>query len=465
MKIGLVGQSYVQRSLPFNAQRIINGYPVLDQTGKEVSALYGTEGLTLFSSAGIGAHRGSFFASNDRLFMVSGSVLFEVSSTGVITSRGALDSSAGNVSIDQNNIQLGICDGVSVYILNFSTNAFTKVTGTGLPSSVGFLTSLGGFFLALEKGTGRFYISAANNGLAWDALDFATAERDPDNLLCVKRSVGQLFLLGRRSTEIWQQVGSRFPFVPLSSTVIPAGILAPHSAIEVSNSLLWLGQDEYGKGVVYRTQGFQPQAISTEAIQFAISKATNPQNIRGMAYQTDGHVFYWLTGGGLETTLVYDLTTNSWHERAYLNNGRFEPHLGSTLVFAHGKHLLGSRRDGKIYELDRLAYDDDGDVLALERTYTHLGDENKRIRYNALEIAAEQGVGTQTGQGKNPVISLQLSKDGARTWSNWYQATLGKAGEFRAKTVFRRLGMAEQMTFKVRITDPVKRVLIGSYLR
>ena len=49
MKIGLVGPSYQARSLPFNAQRTVNLFPVFDEQGKETAALYGTPGLKLFT--------------------------------------------------------------------------------------------------------------------------------------------------------------------------------------------------------------------------------------------------------------------------------------------------------------------------------------------------------------------------------------------------------------------------------
>ena len=91
--------------------------------------------------------------------------------------------------------------------------------------------------------------------------------------------------------------------------------------------------------------------------------------------------------------------------------------------------------------------------------------KGKELRYNALEIGVEVGVGLQTGQGSNPLISLQLSKDGARTWSSWFTQEMGSVGEYQKKVRFRRLGVADQMTFKIRITEPVKVAITGSYLK
>lgn len=466
MKIGLVGPTYQQRSLPFDAQRTINFFPVLDSQGKEVSALYGTPGLDLFATAGAQGNRQAFTSSNGRCFFVAGSKLYEILANGTATERGELLSSFGNVSMDENNNQLGICDGRKLYTLTYSSNSFSQVTDPDLPSSVGFLTSIDGYFVVCENDTGRFYISSLNDGTAWDALDFATAESNPDNLLCVKNALGQLWLMGKNTSEIWTNTGaSSFPFSRISGAIMQVGIVAPHSVQDLGGSIFWIGQDKRGNGIVYRANGFVPEPISTEPINIKIRNANDIDEITSWSYQEDGHTFYALTGGGLETTLVFDLDTNEWHERSFNNNGNLEQHLGQCVTFAFGKHLVGDRRNGNIYEMSIDYYDDNGEEIVSERIYTHLSDMDRIIRYNALEISLETGVGNLTGDGQDPLISLQLSKDGARTWSNWFTAPIGKLGKFQTKVAFRRLGVAEQMTFKIRISDPVKKALTGSYLK
>lgn len=466
MKIGLVGQTYQQRSLPFDAQRTINFFPVFDQQGKEVSALYGTPGLSLFATAGAQGHRQAFTSSNGRCFFVSGSTLYEVFADGTTTSRGTLLSSVGNVSMDENDTQLGVCDGQRLYTLTYASNTFAQVTDADLPSSVGFLTVIDSYFVVNENSTGKFYISAIGDGTSWDALDFATAESNPDELRCVKNALGQLWLFGKNTTEIWTNTGaSSFPFSRISGAIMQTGIIAPHSVQDIDNSVYWLGRDTRGGGIVYRANGFVPEAVSPEPINIALQKATDIGNITSWAYQEDGHTYYALTGGGLETTLVYDINTQQWHERSYNNSGSLSTHLAQCVTYAFGKQLVGDRRNGKIYDMSLSYYDDNAEEIVSERTYTHLSDMGERIRYNALEIGLEVGVGNLTGTGQDPLISLQLSKDGARTWSNWYTDSIGKRGEYMTKVEFRRLGIAEQMTFRIRISAPVKKALTGSYLR
>lgn len=465
MKVGLVGPSYTQRSLPFDAQRTVNLFPVFDDQGKEVAALYGTPGKSFFGTAGSGPVRYGFVSSNGRMFVVSGNKLYEIVSSGAATELGTLLTDSGNVTIDENPTQLFVCDGENGYILTYATNAFAQVSDVHFPSA-GTVTNINGYFVVNQNDTGKFFISALNDGTSWDALDFATAESSPDELRRVIRALDTLWLMGTKTTEPWTNTGdASFPFQKIAGAVMPVGIMAPHTALEFGGSLMWVGQDNNGSGMVYRAKGFTPQRISTEAIEILIGAATDKENMKAYAYQKDGHNFYVLTGGGLETSLVFDMTTNLWHERAYLNmQGNYEQDLASCCMFAFGEHYVGSRVDGKVFTLSLDIYSDDGAAIARDRIYTHISNEGERVRYNALEIGFETGVGLQTGQGSDPKALIKFSKDGGRTWSGWYEVEIGAIGEYQKKVVVRRIGIAEQLTIWVRVTDPVKVAMIGSYL-
>jgi hypothetical protein len=465
MRIGLVGGTSQERSLPFQAQRTINLYPVIDQQGKEPAALYATPGLINFGMASSGRTRGMFSSDNGRAFTVSGAGVYEIESNGTTTLRGTVANTTGNVSLAENRTQLAVCDGQNLYILTYSNNNFAKVTDPDFPGA-GTVESLDSYFIVNEPDTDRFYLSDLTDGSSWNALQFASAESAPDKLKRIKRSFGQLWLLGERTGEIWTNTGDRtFTFEKYSGGDLEVGILAPHSAVSISNSLIWVGRDEKGDGAVYITEGFTPQIISTSPIERLIQNATNKEDMRAYIYQQDGYTFYCLTGGGLETTLCYELKTRQWHERAYLNaQGGFSQHLAKEVIYAFGKHLAGDRRNGNIYELSLDAYDDAGDPKKWQRIYTHVSNENQRIKYNRLDIGVETGVGLQNGQGSDPKCTLFVSKDGGRTYSNGIVKSMGAAGKYQTNVTFRNFGVAEQLTFKLEGTDPVKTALCGSYL-
>jgi len=468
MKIGLVGSSYQERSLPFDCQRTVNLFPVTDETrqGKEISALYGTPGLLLFATCGAGNVRHAFAAANDRAFVVSGAVLYEVDSLGTATNRGTLNTSSGNVTMDENGTQLAICDGTDVYIFTYATNVLAEVSDADLPSA-GTICFLDSYFIVTKNSSGSFYISTLTDGTSWGALDFATAESSPDNLVRVFNAMGQLWLLGEKTSEIWSNVGgSGFPFERINGAKIEVGCAAAHSVVGMDNSVFWVGQDVRGRGIIYRANGFQPQRISTHAIEYKLQQVSDLSQLKAFTYQQDGHVFYVLTGTGLDTTLVWDNATDQWHERAFLNtSGEYESHLANCHMFVFGKHLVGDRASGKVYEMDLDIYDDNGSAIKRQRIFTHVGEEGKRFVINSLRVDFERGVGLSTGQGSAPVALLRVSKDGGRSWSNEYSANIGALGVMKPSCKWNRLGYFELFTAELTITDPVKIAICGAYLR
>lgn len=467
MRIELVGDSYQAWSPVFNAERTVNLFPVFDKDGRDIAALYGTAGLSLFTTAGVGAIRGGFKSrKNGRVFFVSGNTLYEIESGGTATNRGSLNQSSGNITISENETQMAICDGMSVYIFTYSSDNFAVVTDPDLPAA-GTITTIDNYFVINEVDTGKFYISAVGDGTSWNALDFKSAEASPDKILRVFNGFGQLWAFGEGTTELFSNTGaSDFPFEKVSSGDFDIGILAPYSVQSIGRSLFWLGQDQYGRGIVYENSSINPKPVSTPAIDILLQEATNPEDIVSWVYQEKGRTFYILTGGGLSTSLCMDVATKLWHERAYTNSdGDFEQHRGQCCVFAFGKQLVGDRENGNIYEMDMDIYSDNGDDIVRERIYRHLFQEGDRLRFNCLEIGVESGVGLQNGQGSNPKIALSISKDSGRTFGTPYVEELGKAGNFFETIRFRRLGVAEEMTFKIRISDPVKVALVGSYLK
>jgi len=465
MKLSLAGGSSQQYSLPFNAERTVNLYAIVDQNGSDTASLYGTAGLNSFATVGLGAQRGCYSAGNGRAFFVSGSQLYETFSDGTSTSRGSLLGSSGIVTLAENGVQLGICDGTYAYMFTYATNAFAQITDPDFPTSVGAIDYIDSYFMVNENNTGKWYISALLNGTSWDALDFATAESSPDKLNRAFNFLGYVGLFGDKTLELWRNTGdSLFPFAKVSSST-PIGCKSPYTILSVDTSVYWVGSNEQGDGIVYSAQGFTPKRISTEPIEKILQAVTQPELLRSWTYQEQGHTFYAITGSDLETTLVYDLNTQLWHERAWLNaQGELEQHRGSCVMRAFNKTLVGDRETGEVYEMALEFYTDSDDYIKRVRVMTHLLDERKQIRYNNLTIGVETGVGLQSGQGSSPLINLRISKDGARTWGNTYSKSIGAVGKYQQEVTFRRLGISQITTFELSTSEPIKFTITGAWL-
>lgn len=465
MKIGLAGGSYQAYSLPINAERSVNLYPFAVMNGRDQYALYATEGLKLFADVGTGAHRGEFNSTNGRVFCVSGAKFYELSADGTFIERGSLLGSDGYVTIDENVSQLFLCDGSKLYVFVYATNNFSVVNDVDLPSSVGTVCFIDNYAVVNENNTGRFYVSDVANATSWKSLEFATAESSPDFLRRVFNAFGQLWLIGERTTEVWSNTGSSdFPFERMSSLKLEMGTMAEYSVSIVDNSLFMVAQDKDGSGFVIQTNGGAPQRVSTDYIEGLLSKAPDKRKIKAWTYKNNGVSIYVLTGGGLGTSLCYDLSTQLWHERAYTFEGVFQPHLAIGHMYAFDKHLVGSRRDGKIYELSRDFHDDAGDDIVRQRIYTHVYEDGAKFRANRLEIGFEVGVGNETPPDENPICALRISRDGGRTWGMTQTASLGEIGDTLTDVIFRRLGVSKQLTFELETNARCKIAICGSYL-
>jgi len=462
MEAGVVGGSSQEASLPFNAERSVNLYAVLDQQGKKPASLYSRPGNALFGTVGSGAGRGAFVSANNGTFVVSGSELYELSSSGTGTLRGSLLTSAGDITIAENGSQLAICDGTDLYIYTYATSVFQRVVSANLPSAASVVFLDGYFIVNRSVTSGIFQISAPYDGLTWAALDFATAESSPDSLLRVAVIFGQLWLFGATSIEPWNNTGNAtFPFQRVNSSArLSVGVAAASTVLELDNTAFWVGKDINGTGIVYKADGFSPQRISTEAIELRIQAAPSISSLKAMSYQEAGHVFYIITGGGMETALVYDVSTRLWFEWAYLNSfGQYELPLTNALIYAFGKTLALDRLSGKIYHQSAAYYSDNGDEIARDRIFTHIFDNANPFLIKNLTVFFETGVGNTTAT--DPKAMLYLSNDGGRTFYTYYEALMGKMGEFLSRVVWWRLGRHRQCTFRVRVTDAVKVVMTG----
>ena len=462
MEAGVVGGSSQEASLPFNAERSVNLYAVLDQQGKKPASLYSRPGNSLFATVGSGAGRGCFTSANNGSFVVSGSELYRVSSSGVGTLLGSLLTSSGDVTIAENGSQLAICDGTDLYIFIYATSVFQRVVSANLPSAASVVFLDGYFIVNRSLTSGIFQISAPYDGLTWAALDFATAESSPDSLLRVAVIFGQLWLFGDTSIEPWNNTGNAtFPFQRVNSSArLSVGVAAPSTVLELDNTAFWVGKDTNGTGIVYKADGFSPQRISTEAIELRIQSAPSIATLKAMAYQEAGHIFYIITGGGMETALVYDVSTRLWFEWAYLNSlGQYELPLTNALMYAFEKTLALDRLSGKIYHQSAAYYSDNGDEIARDRTFTHIFDNGNPFLIKNLTVNFETGVGNTTVT--NPKAMLYLSNDGGKTFYTYYETFIGKAGKFLTRAVWWRLGRHRQCTFRIRVTDSVKVVMTG----
>jgi hypothetical protein len=473
VKTPFLGGTYIGRAKELVYNRAINIYPELVETkeGKAVGAMYGCPGLILMATAGSGPIRGAYAASSGILYVVSGNTLYSVSNTWVAKSLGTLSTSLGPVNMVDNGKHLLVVDGVAGWCLVFNSGAFTNV----LPASVGVfplaLAYQDGFALVNYVGSNQFYQSNLNDFTTWQTLNFSSADSTPSQIVTMFDLHREVWLFKQDRAEVWINAGTNnFAFQRLQGVQIPQGCAAPYSIGRLQDSLVWLGLDEQGSGVVYLSEGYRASRISTHSIEYAVGQFGTISDAIGFVYQTSGHYFYVLTFPTGNQTFCYDLTTKLWHERAYFSNGSFSRHRACCHAFAYGKHVVGDYQSGNLYAFDDNTYTDNGQVRKWLRSWRAMPPDQQvftPMRFNSLQIDCQTGINIP--DGTNPQFMLRWSDDGGYTWSNESWSDGNQPGSTFSRVMFRRMGTTKRSggldrIFELSGTDPVPVAIVDADL-
>lgn len=468
---GFIGPSYTLQSVNVDCQRCVNMYPEINDlgTGKEheIACLAPTPGLRVLLTLPKFPIRCEWRASNDEVFVVAGNGFYRIEAGFTYTELGTLNTDTGPVSIADNGIQVFTVDGTYGYVWDIDLGIFNIVTDPNFLGSAQ-VTFQDGYFIFVKPNSEQFYISGLN-AVTFDALDIGTAEGSPDNLVGQISSNQNLYLFGTQSTEVFYNSGDAdFPFSRIQGAVIDVGCAAAFSIQKLpGGALAWLGGDSTGQGIVYVMQGYQAKRVSTTSVESVIRQRSSEEiaAARAWVYQQGGHIFYALNIPGNDSTWVYDVSTNQWHERTFLNLHSLERHRADCHAIAFGLNMVGDYQDGRLYTLDPDYFKDDTGSIARIRTAPHITKTLKRVFHQQFQLDMETGVGIDgVGQGTDPQAILDWSDDGGNTWSNEHWAGVGAIGEKSARVMWRRLGPSRDRVYRVKITDPVKVVLIGADL-
>lgn len=437
------GPSYYLADRKAAIQRSVNCYP--QRLEGDDWMMHATPGEVLIADLGVGG-RGSYVAKK-RHFVAAGNKLHEFYADGTHVERGTLSTSTGFVGMAHNSNQLAIVDGANLYIYRLDAGTFTQITSPGWRGSHD-VHELDGYFIFVDPETDQFYISAIDDGTSLDALDFSSADSNPDNIVTHRVSHRQLWLFGELSTELWIDSGDiAFPFVRYNSYTIDVGCMGKRAAIKAADTLFWLGQTERGGGIVYMAAGNQPQRVSTTAVEQSLLSSSDLSQATMWTYQIEGHEFIAINAPGLETTWVYDAATQLWCERAEWFEG-WQP-LRSGLVTAFAGNHYAVDADGLVVRLDTDANTLNGRPLVRERTWPHLLQPNlEPVTYQGVELILKTGGGG--GQ-----MSLEISNDGGYTFGPPLLRALGVVGRYMQRVRWLGLGTAFNRVFRIRCSDDV----------
>lgn len=433
--------------------RLFNCYPEKVAGGEVI--LIGRPATDDYATVGNGPIRGMFSepgALLGDLFAVSGGALY----------RGALN--------------IGFIPGTTRVVMAGTGNRMLIATGGALYATDGeaveaqlfpddadvvWVGRLGGYFIAIRgNDSQRFYWS--DDGVTWIALDFASAERKPDELVGGLVVGDELWMFGKATVEFFYQTSDPDAlFQRIEGRQFTKGCLARDTIALHDNAATFVGSD----GIVYRG-GAVPERISTHSIEERIA-AVAPGDLRAWAFPWKGHAFYLLTIGS-QGTWAYDPASGEWSEWGSYGRTAFRAHVG----VQYGTSIVaGDDRTGALYILTDDIAEDTGDNPILREFTAIAATDQPFTCYNLTLDAAVGATADLTGQGTDPQIEMRYSDDYGNTWCPWEPVSLGRAGEYRVRPVWNGLGMidAPGRVFGFRLSDPapyrISRVAANENLR
>lgn len=338
-------------------------------------------------------------------------------------------------------------------------------------------------------------------------LSYGLKDGSPDNLVSLIVDHREIYLLGENSSEVWTDVGAvPFPFQRIPGTSTQHGIASVFSVSRLGNSFAYVSRNVRGEGQIVQMNGYTPVRISTHAVENTLQNKYIDDAI-AWTYQLEGHEIYVVSFPTLDLTWCYDVATQMWHKWLWVdNNNVYHRHRGNCSALFQNMVIVGDHENGKLYELSKQTYTDDGNEIRRLRRAPHLVADLQRQYFDEFQIQFQPGVGT-TGVftqntanyigdpyyiypdatltvgpnvtlyienitsintndvTTNPQAMLRWSNDGGSTWSKEYWVSIGAMGKYKNRAIWRRLGMARDRIFEVVVTDPVNAVIVSANLK
>ncbi len=493
MRVPFTIGHYQGRSKAIASSRLVNMFTEIGPIGEESKfILSACPGLKLWADTGKGREIRGIYRSSpspELLYVASHDKLYQYEADKTKTEIGTLETLSGRVSMADNGSELILVDGENGYIYDWNSEEFNRITDRDFPGGHHVIFQ-DGYFIVSPADTAQMNVCRLYDGTSWDALDFASAEGNPDNTVNIETDHRELWNFGERSTSVWINVGAAdFPFQRIQGSFIEKGCAAKDSVAKIDNSVFWLSHE----GQVVRATGYSPQIVSTRQMDYQIANYGTIKDAFAIAYTFEGHAWYQLTFPAEGKTWVLDLATTLWHTRSSWDDahpGQEWRHRANCYALFDRKHLVGDYRNGLIYELTSKHHTDYLNPIYKEFTISTIHADKKPITHTSLELEMQYGEGAygdymtdtegkyvldtnnqfmvvadnETGTSPNVYATVDYSDDDGWTWIGQRMTKIGQLGDYLFRPVLHKLGQARQRIYRIRCSDPVELSMSGAYL-
>lgn len=423
--------------------RLINCYAEeVGKTGKSAVAIYASDGLKSFATLTDGAQCRGLHDLETEGIAISAQQLYSVDPSGTATVKGGIPGSGFlTFATNRATIKETAIVGPDGLPFVYTAGVLSPITDTDLKpaNSCAFLDGYTLYF----TNTGRVYFSGIDNATSIGANDFFTAEGSPDALVRGFVHMRTVFCFGKVSTELFGDSGdSTTPFQRFPGGFLEFGCSAPGSVSTLGQKVVLV--DESGAVITATTAGVT-QRISTHAVERDIANTADKTTIEGFTDEHRGHEFYVVQAANF--SWLYDLTTGQWHERISYQKTRWR--ASRYMEFA-GKRIVGDFESGLLYELDKDTYDEAGEhhIITMRFPVT-AWPYPVNLKHLRVDTIPGQGLISGALHDTDPQLTLKLSTNGGQSFGNTMSRSIGKTGQYAARTEFDKLGVSDEDGFAI----------------
>lgn len=412
-------------------------------------------GIDAFATDGSGnAVRGMWMMGGIE-YIVIGSVLYTISSAGILTQVGSGITGSAFVRMTDNTECLVIL--VTGLNVAYTYTAAHGLAALALPYAAIDCWFIDSYIVFLQADGRGFFNDDGQATSGTGPITFVNGNVFPREFgtdafvgMCIANR--NILIFGQRTSEVYVDTGSAStvgtPFSDAPNGFIQMGMLpgAPYTAVLQNNSVFWLAQDR----TVRTLSGVSPVRVSNHGIE-AILATVNPAGSYAFAYSLGGHLFAAWTFPASFATVVYDTTTGEWHKMASFGLGYWRPLCCHN---AFGKYLVGDSQGSGIGALDLTTLNEWDTVRTCVWTHQAVYNQNNRISHRRLELVFGGGFAPLNGapQDTNPYITMKVSDDGGETFRAFPDRSIGTSGLYDQRVVWFNLGLSRQRVYQFELS-------------
>lgn len=371
---------------------------------------------------------------NGRQFRVMGTKLVEIG-VGIIGDVGP----GGAVALDYGFDRLSIASNQKLFY--YDDNGLTEVTDIDL-GIVKDALWVDGFTMTTD---GTFIVvTELSDPTAVNPLKYGTAEEDPDMITGLIKVRGEVYVLGRHTVELLQNVGGNgFPFGVVDGATIPYGCVSPSAKCHFAESFAFCGSARNeGLGIYVAGSGTAVK-LSNRALDRALEQIADPTTIEleAWTFLDEKRLLVHLNG---ETWVYVDGASRKAQERVWYRRTDCPRHaveVNGTWYAAVGSELgILSNNVSTILD-DPVQWRFDTPFVYADAQAVILG---------AIELIGLPG---RMPAGEEATAYFSYSTDG-QMWGREFMIRLGAAGNRRKRMQWRpNIRIPNYATFRFRGYD------------